>query len=65
MNNRILNIAESIADLYEKEILRLDIQYSDITNTPIGHLTIGDRVNLTVTHKFKIYASGNFREVDE
>lgn len=39
--SKIVNIAESLARLYDEEVVRLDIQYNLIKHKMVGYLALG------------------------
>lgn len=62
--NKFINIAQSLADLYDMEIMRLDIQYNSMNNYMVAYLSIGNRVNDVELHEFEIKSDGSFSCLD-
>lgn len=61
--SKIVNIAESLARLYDEEIVRLDIQYNMIKHQMVGYLALGDNSTDLIQHEFEIQTNCTFTEL--
>lgn len=59
----IVKIAESLADLYDLDIQRLDIQYNYNYKSMAGYLHLGDPEDLDPVRTFEVLPSGRFSEI--
>lgn len=63
--SKIVNIAESLARLYDEEVVRLDIQYNMIKHKMVGYLALGDNSADIVRHEFEIQSDCSFTELTD
>lgn len=63
--SKIVNIAESLARLYDEEVVRLDIQYNLIKHKMVGYLALGDNGADIVRHEFEIQSDCTFTELTD
>lgn len=62
--DKFIKIAQSLADLYKLEILRLDIQYISMKHYMTAYLSLGDFYQDIALHEFEIKADGSFSCLD-
>lgn len=58
---KFIKIAQSLADLYDLDIIRLDIMYITTIDNMTAFLTIGHGADLVGLHEFEIKSDGSFK----
>lgn len=58
---KFIKIAQSLANLYDLDIIRLDIMYITTVNNMSAFLTIGHSIDLVGMYEFEIKSDGSFK----
>lgn len=61
--NTIINVAESLAELYDLQLQRIDIQYNELFNRFSAYVVLEDTGHSDTQKEFEVHVDGRFEKL--